>query len=49
MNCCKDCIKRHIGCHAKCEDYKMWKEEWLEYKKMRNSKERKYGDYFYHK
>lgn len=19
---CKDCTKRHIGCHANCEDYK---------------------------
>lgn len=21
---CKDCPKRHVGCHAKCKDYKDW-------------------------
>lgn len=21
ITCCKDCTKRHIGCHASCEDY----------------------------
>lgn len=20
-HCCKDCIKRHVGCHSTCEDY----------------------------
>ena len=20
-NCCKDCERRHIGCHATCDDY----------------------------
>lgn len=20
-HCCKDCQKRHIGCHSSCEDY----------------------------
>lgn len=24
---CKDCDKRHIGCHAECEDYKAFKAE----------------------
>lgn len=29
MKCCKDCIapKRHLGCHATCEDYAKAKEE----------------------
>lgn len=22
---CRDCKKREVGCHAKCEDYKSWK------------------------
>lgn len=21
IKCCKDCEKRHVGCHAKCEQY----------------------------
>lgn len=24
---CKDCERRHIGCHAQCDDYKAWREE----------------------
>lgn len=20
-NCCKDCEKRYVGCHSKCEEY----------------------------
>lgn len=24
---CVDCQKRHVGCHADCEDYKEWKVE----------------------
>lgn len=32
VNSCKDCQKRHIGCHGKCETYKAAKEE-LEKKK----------------
>ena len=24
---CKDCTKRHIGCHAKCEKYKQDQEK----------------------
>lgn len=21
IKCCKDCKKRHLGCHSTCEDY----------------------------
>lgn len=21
IKCCKNCEKRHVGCHAKCEQY----------------------------
>lgn len=21
MNCCKDCLKRNVGCHATCQKY----------------------------
>lgn len=24
---CKDCDKRHLGCHSTCEDYKLYKSE----------------------
>lgn len=24
---CKDCTKRHIGCHAHCEDYKAFRKQ----------------------
>lgn len=24
---CKDCQKRCVGCHSKCEDYLKWQEE----------------------
>ena len=27
IECCKDCPKRHAGCHATCEDYKREIEE----------------------
>lgn len=26
-NRCFGCEKRHVGCHAECEDYKAWKAE----------------------
>lgn len=32
MKCCKNCLKRIIGCHANCPDYAKEKEE-LEKKK----------------
>lgn len=22
---CKDCDKRHVGCHARCDDYLEWR------------------------
>lgn len=25
---CKDCAKRHIGCHSDCEDYSRWLEQY---------------------
>lgn len=27
IGCCKDCLKRHSGCHSTCEDYKREKAE----------------------
>lgn len=27
IDCCRDCTKRHTGCHASCEDYKREKSE----------------------
>ena len=24
---CKDCEKRHVGCHATCDEYKQFKKE----------------------
>lgn len=29
-NPCRECVppKRHLGCHANCEAYISWKEEW---------------------
>lgn len=27
IECCKDCLKRHTGCHSTCEDYKREKAE----------------------
>ena len=38
---CKDCTKRHAGCHSTCDDYKQYKIELKEkqdkiYKNRRN-------------
>lgn len=44
---CKGCKRRFVGCHAQCEDYKMWKEWDKEQQKMIRSKKRKEFDYFY--
>ena len=46
---CKNCNDRTPTCHSNCEKYLQWKKDFEEYKKMRNSKERKHKDYFYHK
>lgn len=27
QNCCEGCENRHLGCHATCEEYKIFKEE----------------------
>lgn len=37
---CKECPKRQVGCHAKCEDYKSWKAELDEYQKVQRGKRR---------
>ena len=31
---CKDCTKRHVSCHCDCEDYKQWKQEFADNKRM---------------
>lgn len=46
-NKCRGCKKRFVGCHAQCEDYKMWKEWDIEQQKIIKSKKRKARDYFY--
>ena len=30
---CKDCVRRHLGCHSECEDYRKMKEEREEMRK----------------
>lgn len=30
---CRDCNKRHVGCHSSCEDYKKFLEEYERFKK----------------
>lgn len=30
ITCCKDCSKRHPGCHSKCSKYIKEKSEWEE-------------------
>ena len=45
---CLNCDKRHVGCHATCEDYKSAKDKRLkEYQKMANCyrKEHEAQDY----
>lgn len=27
ITCCKNCAKRHMGCHSNCDDYKRESEE----------------------
>ena len=34
---CKDCKRREVGCHGKCEDYKCWKAEVDEQSKRREA------------
>lgn len=34
-NCpCKDCTKRHFGCHKECELYKNWRKELDQFNEM---------------
>ena len=30
---CKDCSKRQVGCHTKCDDYKGWQATGVEVEK----------------
>ena len=32
---CKGCERRSENCHAKCEDYKVWKDGHEKYKKQK--------------
>jgi len=27
QTCCKDCVKRYLGCHGSCEEYKQFKHQ----------------------
>jgi len=40
INPCRNCNKRHIGCHSKCKEYIDWKAEWDKRKEL----ERKYKE-----
>jgi hypothetical protein len=41
---CKDCIRRNIGCHSSCPDYKEFKIQ-LERKKAEDKVSNVYDDY----
>ena len=34
ITCCNKCAKRHVGCHATCEDYKRQSQEHEEFKAL---------------
>lgn len=36
---CKDCEKRELGCHARCEDYKEYRKQQDALIELRKSKE----------
>ncbi len=38
---CKDCMKRKVGCHSYCRDYRNWKKE----HKTRDEEESEYLGY----
>lgn len=38
-NPCKDCEKRHVGCHGTCDDYKSWSLKEQTYKLEMRKKE----------
>lgn len=46
---CKGCEERHVGCHAKCEDYKNFCKEWAAYKKKIKDAKNKDSEYRQHK
>ena len=48
-NGCYGCTERKVGCHAKCEKYKKWKEEYDKREQLKKAGNNKYHDYFYHK
>lgn len=43
---CKDCEKRHVGCHSSCEDYKMYHDENVKLQEQRAEFRRKIEDYY---
>lgn len=46
-NCCKNCEKRHSGCHADCEEYNTIKDKNDQIKEMiRKEKENEYHSKF---
>lgn len=44
---CRNCDKRYVGCHAKCEDYKKWTKWHKEQIELVARGNRKQRDYFY--
>ena len=38
IECCRDCQKRHAGCHSTCDDYKREKAELEELNSARRTK-----------
>ena len=45
IECCKDCPKRHSGCHASCEDYLREKAELEELHAVMNTEKQAYALY----
>ena len=45
---CKDCEKRHVGCHGKCNDYKEWHKEHLIQKRKEWNTRYQWKDGYYH-
>lgn len=42
-NPCKDCMKRHEGCHGSCDAYISWR-AWLDEINLRRRRENKVND-----
>ncbi len=47
MKCpCKDCERRSVGCHGKCDDYKEWKNKHDAVRqKERQERQNQFGNY----